>query len=74
MVVIVICLLTAKKSTCLKRFIKTSTFQIIFVYEAYFDYVETGSFIYDFSVDYDAIDESDILNIQKNLMVKNNVK
>ena len=28
--------------------------------------------VYDFSVDYDAIDKSDILNILKSLMVKNN--
>ena len=27
-----------------------------------------------FSVDYTAIDKSDILNIHKNLMVKNNIK
>ena len=29
---------------------------------------------YDFSVDYDAIDKSDISNIYKYLMVKNNIK
>ena len=29
---------------------------------------------YDFSVDYDAIDKSDILNIDKYLIVKNNTK
>ena len=30
--------------------------------------------VYDFSVDYNSIDKSDILNIQKNLMKKNNIK
>ena len=30
--------------------------------------------VYDFSVDYNAIDKSDILNIHKYLMVKNNIK
>ena len=30
--------------------------------------------IYDFSVDYNSIDKSDILNIHKYLMIKNNIK
>ena len=30
--------------------------------------------LYDFSFDYNAIDKSDVLNIQKYLMVKNNIK
>ena len=30
--------------------------------------------VYNFSVGYNAIDKSDILNIDKNLMVKNNIK
>ena len=30
--------------------------------------------VYDFSVDYDATDKSDILNIQKYLMTMNNIK
>ena len=30
--------------------------------------------VFDFSVDYDAIDISDILNTHKHLMVKNNIK
>ena len=30
--------------------------------------------VYDFSVDYNSIDKSDILNIQKDLMTKNNIK
>ena len=40
-----------------------------------FGYINSRKFnLYDFSVDYNAIDKSDILNIHKNLMVKNNVK
>ena len=30
--------------------------------------------VYDLSVDYDTIDNSDILNIHKNLMTKHNIK
>ena len=30
--------------------------------------------VYDFSVDYNATDKSDLLHIQKYLMVKNNIK
>ena len=30
--------------------------------------------VYDFSVDYNAIDKSDILNIHKYLLVRNNIK
>ena len=30
--------------------------------------------MYDFSVDFNSIDKSDILNIHKHLMTKNNVK
>ena len=30
--------------------------------------------VYDFSIDYNAIDKSDILNIHKYLLVKNNIK
>ena len=43
-----------------------------------FDHVDTGevSFkgnVYDFSVDFNAIDKSNILNIHKYLMIKNNI-
>ena len=39
------------------------------------DYVESSvkGNVYNFSVDYNPIDKSDILNIQKYLMVKNNI-
>ena len=30
--------------------------------------------VYDFSVDYNSIDKSDILNFRKYLMIKNNIK
>ena len=30
--------------------------------------------VYDFSVDYNSVDKSDILNIHKYLMTKNNIK
>ena len=30
--------------------------------------------VYDFSIDYNAVDKSDILNIHKYLFVKNNIK
>ena len=36
--------------------------------------VSLNGHVYDFSVDYNSIDKSDILNIQKNLMKKNNIK
>ena len=44
-----------------------------------FDYVDLNEVflngnVYDFSVDYDAIDKSGILNIHKYLMAKNNMK
>ena len=43
-----------------------------------FDYVDSEEAslkgnMYDISVDYDAIDKSDILNIHKYLMAKNNI-
>ena len=42
------------------------------------DYVDSQELslkgnVYDFSVDYDAIDKSNILNIHKYLMIKNNI-
>ena len=36
--------------------------------------VSSGGYLYNFSVDYNAIDISDILNIHKYLMVKNKIK
>ena len=58
------------------------TFQINFVQKAYlikFDYVEAEEVslkgnVYNFSVNYDDIDKSEILNFHKYLMFKNNVK
>ena len=67
-----------KKSVRLKQIIKMSTFQINFVWESYLINVEAevsleGN-VYHFSVDNDAIRKSDILNIHKYLMVKNDIK
>ena len=44
-----------------------------------FDYVDSEEVslkgnVYEFSVDYDAIDKSDILNIHKYITAKNNIK
>ena len=56
-----------------------STFHPYFVWEAClkkFDAEEVSlkGNMYDFSVDYNVINKSDILNIRKYLMVKNNIK
>ena len=51
------------------------TFQLNFVLEAYLmnlTMLIKGN-VYDFSVDYSAIDKSNILNIHKYLMIKNNI-
>ena len=59
------------------------TFQLHFVLEAYLKDISSATKlrevslnenVYNFSVDYNSIDKSDILNIQKYLMVKNNIK
>ena len=79
MVIIVICLLMKKKSVKLKQMIKMSTFQINFALKAYLINVEAEEVslkrsVYDFSLDYDAIDKFDILHFHKYLMVMNNIK
>ena len=59
------------------------TFQLNFVSEAYlyngFSAIESGEVflnenVYNFSVDCKPVDNSDILNIHKYLMAKNNIK
>ena len=56
------------------------TFQLNFVAEVFLmdlvllSLVSLNGNIYDFSVDYNSIDKSDILNIHKYLMNKNNKK
>ena len=59
------------------------TFQLHFVLEAYLMDISSATKsrevslnknMYNFSVDYNSIDKSDILNIQKYIMVKNNIK
>ena len=83
MLVIVICLLMEKKSLSLKVTIKMLTFQLNFVSEVYLmdlvllsleKYFYLNENVYDFSVDYNSIDKSDILSIHKYLMIKNNIK
>ena len=58
------------------------TFQLSFFSEAYLNgfsatesrEVSLNGNVYDFSVDYNSVDKSDILNIHKHLMNKNNKK
>ena len=69
-------LVNRKKSISIKQVIKVSTFHRIY---NKFDYVESEEVslkenVSDFSVDYDVIDKSDILNIHKYLMANNNIK
>ena len=80
--IIIICLLREKKSLNLKLTIKMLVFQLNFCLGTIsngFSATEsrevslTGN-DYDFSVDYSSIDKSDILNIQKYLITKNNIK
>ena len=62
------------KSSGLKLTIEILTFQLNFVLEAYLmDLVllSLNGNVYDFSVDYDSINKSDILSIPKYLMNKN---
>ena len=82
MVMIVICLLMEKKSLRLKPIIKMSTFQLHFCLGSIsngFGATESRevSFlgnVFDFSVDYNVVDNSDILNTHKYLMIKKNIK
>ena len=82
MLIIVICLLMEKKYLSLKSTIKMLTFQHNFVSEVFLmDFSNTESRevslngnAYDFSVDYNSIDKSDILSIHKYLLTKNNIK
>ena len=50
---------------------ETSSFQLNFAYEAYLESEEVS---FKGNVDYDAIHKSDILDIYKYLMIKNNMK
>ena len=82
MLIIVIWFLMEKKYLSLNPKIKILTFQHNFVWEVLLmylvlltleKYLVNGN-MYDFSVDYNSIDKSDILNTHKYLMTKNNVK
>ena len=80
--IIVICLLMERKSLNLE--IKMLIFQLNFVLEVFLmdlvllslesREVSLNGNVYDFSVDCNSIDRSDILNIHKYLMTKNNIK
>ena len=81
--IIVVCLLTEKnvkaKFKANNENINFSSQFCIGSISNKLDYVESEEVslkgnMYDFSVDYDAIDKSNILNIHKYLMVKNNRK
>ena len=79
--IIVICLLT-EKAHKFKATIKNVYFLSQFCLKSIFhksdsvelEEVSSKRNVYDFPVDYDAIDKSNILNIHKYLMVKNNIK
>ena len=80
--IIVICLLMERKSLNLE--IKMLIFQLNFVLEVFLmdlvllslesREVSLNGNVYDFSVDCSSIDRSDIQNIHKYLMTKNNIK
>ena len=82
MMIIVICLLMERKSLNLE--IKMLIFQLNFVLEVFLmdlvllslesREVSLNGNVYDFSVDCNSIDRSDIQNIHKYLMTKNNIK
>ena len=65
--IIVICLLTGKKYVRLKQVVEVSIFQINFSKKAYLINLAMSrqkkymKYVHDFSVDYDAIDKSDIV-------------
>ena len=51
-----------------------ANFRTRFCLESISDGLSLGGNVYDFSVDHNTIDKSDILHIQKYLMIKNNIK
>ena len=72
MVIIVICSLMEKKFLILRPIIKMLTFRLNFVHEVYLIDLVLLSLkgnVYDFLVDYNSINKSDILNIHKYLIV-----
>ena len=82
MLIIVTCLLMEEKSLSLKLTIENANFPTQFclgsIYNG-FNFIESREVclngnVYHFSVDYNFIDRSDILNIQNHLMTKNDIK
>ena len=80
MLIIVICLLTEKKSFSLKLLLKMLTFQLCLgSISNGFSATESREVslnvnVNDCSVDYNSSDKSDIINIHKYLMTKNDIK
>ena len=82
MLIIVICLLMDKNFVNLRLIIKNVNFSIQFCLGSISNgftitesrEVSLNGNVYDFSVDYNSIDKSDILNIHKYLMKNNNKK
>ena len=82
MLVIVICLLVEKKSLNLKPKTNNVNFPTQFCLGSISNgfratesrEVSLNGNVYDFTVDYNSIDKSDILNIHKYLIAKNNLK
>ena len=78
--IVVIFLLTQIKTLSLKVTMETLTYQFWLgsicnrFYATEFREVALGGNVSVFSVDYNAVDNSDILNIHKYLMFKNNIK
>ena len=75
MLIIVICFFMEKKSLNLKPTIKMLTFQLCFVSEIFLMdlmhlEVSLNGNVHDFSVDYNSIGKSDIINIHKFSLVK----
>ena len=81
MLIIAICLLMKKKSLKFKADKKNVNFPIQFSLRSIcngFSAIESREIslnenVFGFSVDYNSIDKSDILNIHKYLMIKNNI-
>ena len=81
MLIIVICLLMEKKSLNLKPAIKmltSNSFSLGSISNGFSATesrkVSLNQNVYNFSLDYNSIDKSDILNIHKYLMTKINIK
>ena len=77
MLIIVVCKVMERKSLKLKPTIKVLTYQLNFALELFLIVLVLksleGKCVW-FSVDFNSIDKSEILNIHKHLMTNNNIK